>query len=165
MARARHMAALSTPQDQRPEKSLPDIAVVEYAYHRLRSRLQDPSLAEALRTAALSGIDVKVMISARPSGNRLPDWAGNTYIEEIVAAGVRVFLYEKGYLHAKTISIDGAICSIGSANIDIRSFSINSSLTRFSTATVLHKSWKRSLRATSRTAVSLIRWPTETAGA
>ena len=119
MARARHMAALSTPQDQRPEKSLPDIAVVEYAYHRLRSRLQDPSLAEALRTAALSGIDVKVMISARPSGNRLPDWAGNTYIEEIVAAGVRVFLYEKGYLHAKTISIDGAICSIGSANIDI----------------------------------------------
>jgi cardiolipin synthase len=39
--------------------------------------------------------------------------------------GVRVFLYEKGYLHAKTISIDSEICSIGSANIDIRSFSIN----------------------------------------
>ena len=42
-----------------------------------------------------------------------------------MAAGVRVFLYEKGYLHAKTISIDSEICSIGSANIDIRSFSIN----------------------------------------
>ncbi len=42
-----------------------------------------------------------------------------------MAAGVRVFLYEKGYLHAKTISIDAQICSIGSANIDIRSFSIN----------------------------------------
>jgi cardiolipin synthase len=38
---------------------------------------------------------------------------------------VRVFLYEKGYRHAKTISIDSEICSIGSANIDIRSFSIN----------------------------------------
>jgi cardiolipin synthase len=38
---------------------------------------------------------------------------------------VRVFLYQKGYLHAKTISIDSEICSIGSANIDIRSFSIN----------------------------------------
>ena len=87
--------------------------------------LPDASLAEALRTAALSGVDVKVMVSARPSGNRLPDWAGNTYIEEIVTAGVRVFLYEKGYLHAKTISIDSEICSIGSANIDIRSFSIN----------------------------------------
>jgi cardiolipin synthase len=42
-----------------------------------------------------------------------------------VQAGVRVFLYEKGYLHAKTISIDSETCSIGSANIDIRSFSIN----------------------------------------
>ena len=38
---------------------------------------------------------------------------------------MRVFLYEKGYLHAKTISIDSEICSIGSANLDIRSFSIN----------------------------------------
>jgi cardiolipin synthase len=87
--------------------------------------IPDATLAEALREAALSGIDVKVMVSARPSGNRLPDWAGNTYIQEIVAADVRVFLYEKGYLHAKTISIDSEICSIGSANIDIRSFSIN----------------------------------------
>jgi cardiolipin synthase A/B len=87
--------------------------------------IPDATLAEALRTAALSGVDVKLMVSARPSGNRLPDWAGNTYIEEIVSSGVRVFLYEKGYLHAKTISIDSEICSIGSANIDIRSFSIN----------------------------------------
>jgi cardiolipin synthase A/B len=87
--------------------------------------IPDATLAEALRTAALSGVNVKVMVSARPSGNTLPDWAGNTYIEEIVTAGVRVFLYEKGYLHAKTISIDSENCSIGSANIDIRSFSIN----------------------------------------
>lgn len=65
------------------------------------------------------------MLSARPSGNRLPDWAGKTFIADIVAAGVRVFLYEKGYLHAKTLSIDSEICSIGSTNIDIRSFSIN----------------------------------------
>jgi cardiolipin synthase len=44
---------------------------------------------------------------------------------DVIDAGVRVFMYEKGYLHAKTISIDTEICSIGSANIDIRSFSIN----------------------------------------
>ena len=87
--------------------------------------LPDATLAEALTEAALSGVDVKVMVSARPSGNRLPDWAGNTYIEDIVTSGVRVFLYQKGYLHAKTISIDSEVCSIGSANIDIRSFSIN----------------------------------------
>src|SRR3954470_17783342 len=51
--------------------------------------------------------------------------AGNTFILDVIRAGVRVFLYEKGYLHAKTISIDSEVCSIGSANIDIRSFSIN----------------------------------------
>jgi cardiolipin synthase len=85
----------------------------------------DAALAEALSTAAMSGVEVKIMLSARPSGNRLPDWAGNTYMAEIVASGARVFLYQKGYLHAKTISIDSKVCSIGSANIDIRSFSIN----------------------------------------
>lgn len=87
--------------------------------------IPDATVAEALKSAALSGVDVKVMLSARASGNRLPTWAGNTYVQDIVQAGVRVFLYEKGYLHAKTISIDSEICSIGSANIDIRSFSIN----------------------------------------
>jgi cardiolipin synthase len=87
--------------------------------------IPDATIAEALRAAALAGIDVRVMLSARPSGNRLPNWAGNTYIAEIADAGVRVFLYEKGYLHAKTITIDSETCSIGSANLDIRSFSIN----------------------------------------
>jgi cardiolipin synthase A/B len=87
--------------------------------------IPDATLAEALRTAALAGIDVRVMISARPSGNRLPDWAGNTYMADIVTSGVRVLRYEKGYLHAKTISVDSKVCSIGSANIDIGSFRIN----------------------------------------
>ena len=65
------------------------------------------------------------MLTARASGDPVPGWASNTYVQDVVAAGVRVFFYEKGYLHAKTISIDSEICSIGSANIDIRSFSIN----------------------------------------
>lgn len=85
----------------------------------------EASLAEALKSAAMAGVDVKVMLGARESGNPLPNWAGNTYIEDVVKAGVKVFLYEKGYLHAKTIAIDSEICSVGSANIDIRSFSIN----------------------------------------
>lgn len=87
--------------------------------------IPDASIAEALKAAALAGVDIRVMVSARASGNPLPAWAGNTFMLDVVRAGVRVFLYEKGYLHAKTISIDSEACSIGSANIDIRSFSIN----------------------------------------
>jgi cardiolipin synthase len=87
--------------------------------------IPDATIAEALKVAALSGVDVRLMLSARASGNRIPAWASNTYMADVVAAGARVFLYEKGYLHAKTISIDSEICSIGSANIDIRSFGIN----------------------------------------
>ncbi|WP_173934776.1 cardiolipin synthase [Chelativorans sp. Marseille-P2723] len=87
--------------------------------------IPDGSIAEALKAAALSGVDVKLMLTAKASGNPLPEWAGNTYIIDVMKAGVKVFMYHKGYLHAKTISIDSEICSIGSANIDIRSFSIN----------------------------------------
>jgi cardiolipin synthase len=87
--------------------------------------IPDPTIADALRLAALADVDVRLMLSARPSGNRLPQWAGNTYVADIVASGVRVFLYTRGYLHAKTLSVDGRVCTIGSANIDIRSFSIN----------------------------------------
>lgn len=85
----------------------------------------DVSVAEALRTAALAGTDVKVMLSAPGPIDRVAGWAANTFIKEIADAGAQVFLYEKGYLHAKTISLDSEICSIGSANMDIRSFSIN----------------------------------------
>lgn len=105
--------------------SLMIVSARRHVYLQSPFFIPDSAIVAALAAAALSGVDVKLMVSARPSGNRLPDWAGNTYLEEIVGAGVRVFLYEKGYLHAKTISIDSDICSIGSTNIDIRSFSIN----------------------------------------
>jgi cardiolipin synthase len=87
--------------------------------------IPDGTIAEALKLAALSGVDVRLMVSSRASGTPLPEWAGNTYFADNVAAGVRVYLYEKGYLHAKSISVDSEVCSIGSANIDTRSFTIN----------------------------------------
>lgn len=105
--------------------SLMIVSAQHHVYLQSPFFIPDAVMAEALTSAALSGIDVKVMVSARPSGNQVPDWAGNTFMADIVGSGARVFLYQKGYLHAKTISIDSEICSIGSANIDVRSFSIN----------------------------------------
>ena len=74
------------------------VSAQQHVFIQSPSFVPDATIAEALMTAALSGVDVKLMLSARPSGNQLPDWAGHTYIAGIVTAGVRVFLYEKGYL-------------------------------------------------------------------
>ena len=83
------------------------------------------SLAEALKTAALSGIDVSVRVAAGGPDQRLVYWAARTYLVEIATAGVEVLLYEGGFLHAKTVVTDGWVASVGSGNWDIRSFSIN----------------------------------------
>jgi cardiolipin synthase len=105
-------------------------AMIMSAHQRVRLQspffILDATIAEALRAAALAGITVEVMVSDRGEGlNQMPYWAANTYLAEVAAAGAQVHMYGKGYLHAKTLSIDGEVCSIGSANLDIRSFSIN----------------------------------------
>ncbi len=85
----------------------------------------DASVAEAMKTAALAGLDVRVMIA--PGGAEFsPAYrAGRTYAADMARAGVQVLLYQGAYFHAKTACVDSSVCSIGSANIDIRSFSIN----------------------------------------
>ncbi len=85
----------------------------------------DEGMAEALAGAARSGVDVKVMIAPRGPGGDYPYWAGLTYAANMAKAGVKIYLYQGAYFHAKTISIDSALCSIGSLNMDIRSFSLN----------------------------------------
>ncbi|HMN30765.1 MAG TPA: phospholipase D-like domain-containing protein, partial [Caldilineaceae bacterium] len=85
----------------------------------------DETIAEALKAAAMAGVNVNVMIAADNYPNWAADWAANTYAYSLCRSGVCVHLYHGGYLHAKTLSIDGEICSVGSANMDIRSFSIN----------------------------------------
>jgi cardiolipin synthase len=85
----------------------------------------DTSVAEAIKTAALAGVDVRVMIAPRGAEFSPAYRAGLTYAADMARAGVQVFLYEGEYFHAKTVCVDSILCSIGSANMDIRSFSIN----------------------------------------
>ncbi|RAP28238.1 hypothetical protein C2W64_00450 [Brevibacillus laterosporus] len=84
----------------------------------------DESLLNDLKIAVLSGIDVKIMIPKR-SDNRLVQWASSSYIGELLGAGARCYLYEKGFLHAKTMMVDGSLATVGTANLDIRSLKLN----------------------------------------
>ena len=86
----------------------------------------DAGLTDALQAAALSGVDVRIMLAPHSCGdNALPYWAAYTYMLEMIRAGVKIYLYQGSYMHAKTVSTDGLVCSIGSANMDIRSFNID----------------------------------------
>lgn len=86
--------------------------------------IPDLALIEALRNAALAGIDVKVMITGIPDKKSVLA-AGYSYFHSIMEAGVEVYLYKAGFLHAKALSIDGEVCTVGSANFDTRSFNLN----------------------------------------
>lgn len=91
--------------------------------------IPDEPLTLMLRTAALSGIDVRLMV---PRGDRndsrIVAWAARSYYTDIMVAGVRIFEYEPGMLHAKYLIVDD-VCAIGSANMDVRSFYLNYEVT------------------------------------
>jgi cardiolipin synthase len=84
----------------------------------------DDSVFEALRIAALSGIDVRIIIPASPD-HPFVYWASLSYLGELLEVGVRCYLYRKGFVHSKLLMIDSLVCSVGTANMDVRSFKLN----------------------------------------
>ncbi|MCD8172548.1 MAG: cardiolipin synthase [Alistipes sp.] len=90
--------------------------------------LPNQAILTALKIAALSGIDVRVMIPSR-SDTKIVYWATRSYISELMEAGIKVYLYCKGFNHSKVIIIDGSFSSVGTANMDIRSFEDNFEVT------------------------------------
>ncbi|HYC20703.1 MAG TPA: cardiolipin synthase [Candidatus Bathyarchaeia archaeon] len=84
----------------------------------------DDSVRDALRIAALSGLDVRIMIPNRPD-HPFVYWAGLSFIGQLLGSGVRAYTYGNGFLHAKTIVVDEVVASVGSANWDLRSFGLN----------------------------------------
>ncbi len=100
-------------------------AAQEHVYIQSPFFILDEGLTEAIAGAARSGVDVKIMLAPRGPSPQFPYWAGLTYAENVAKAGAKVYFYHGKYFHPKTISVDSVICSIGSANMDIRSFSIN----------------------------------------
>lgn len=91
----------------------------------------DEGVLTALQTAALRGVDVRVMIPKRP--DHLLVWlSAFTYYEQSIPFGVRIFRYHKGFLHQKVMLIDDRLAAVGSANLDNRSFRLNFEITAFS---------------------------------
>lgn len=83
------------------------------------------SLLISLKIAALRGIDVRILFPGK-CDHFYVFYASRTYLSELMQSGVKVYLYRKdSFLHSKAISVDGKICNMGNANIDIRSFELN----------------------------------------
>ena len=133
------------------------LAMIALARHHIYLQspflILDTSVAEAMKTAALAGLDVRVMIA--PSGRRWsPAYrAGMTYAADMARAGVKVLMYRGAYFHSKTVCVDSTLCSIGSANMDIRSFSINyeTNLVIYDES-ITRESWRPTSPPISRTA-------------
>ena len=82
------------------------------------------SLLDALTMAVLSGVNVTLLVPDR-SDSIFVDWASSSYFADLLAAGVRIFRYTKGFIHAKTMVVDEQLCIVGTANMDYRSFDLN----------------------------------------
>ena len=78
----------------------------------------------AMRTAALSGVDVRLIVP-RHGDAKLVELASRSYLMEVIEAGVKVYLYEPGFNHSKILVSDDNLSSCGSTNIDFRSFENN----------------------------------------
>lgn len=96
----------------------------EYVYITNSYVIPGEAILTALQTAALSGIDVRLIIP-ETSDSVVVKWGVRSYFEELLRAGVRIFLYQGNFLHSKTLVADDEVISVGTANFDLRSFEQN----------------------------------------
>lgn len=89
----------------------------------------EPILA-ALQTAALAGIDVRIMLPEH-ADNRITHLGSRSYLKDIMRAGVKVYFYQKGFLHSKLMVSDDILSTVGSTNMDFRSFEHNFEVNAF----------------------------------
>lgn len=86
--------------------------------------IPDQGVLDLLQIVAMSGVRVRLMIPNKPD-HPFVYRATQYYAREMLAAGAEVYTYENGFLHAKVVTVDGVVSSVGSANMDMRSFSLN----------------------------------------
>lgn len=125
--------------DSGPDRSYSPIAhVFVHAYALARERIwvtspyfvPTPAVEHALIGAALRGVDVRLLLPLRPD-HPIAMAAASSYFPPLLEAGVRIFRYRRGFMHAKTLVVDDWVSAVGSANLDMRSFHLNFELNAF----------------------------------
>lgn len=101
-----------------------------YVYIQTPYFLPNESLLTALQTAAMSGVDVRLMVP-ETTDTLLASLAMQSHFSEVMAAGVKIYRYHKGFLHAKTLVCDDSISTVGSTNFDYRSFELDFEVNAF----------------------------------
>jgi len=96
----------------------------EYIYITTPYFIPNETILNTLKLAALSGVDVRLNVPG-VSDSVFVNAAAKSYYQELLEAGVKIYLYKKGFLHAKTMVADDRLSMVGSANMDIRSFDLN----------------------------------------
>ena len=92
--------------------------------------MPNESFLLALKSAAMSGVDVRLMVPEK-SDSRISQYASNSYFGDLLKSGVKIYLYSAGFLHSKAIVCDDNVSSVGSVNLDFRSFYHNFEISAF----------------------------------
>ncbi|MFH4934252.1 cardiolipin synthase [Staphylococcus cohnii] len=92
--------------------------------------IPDKGYINALRIAAKAGVDVRLIIPNKPD-HIFVYWATITSVAQLIRDGVKVYTYENGFIHSKMMIIDDEVASVGSSNMDIRSFELNFEINAF----------------------------------
>jgi len=106
------------------------VTAKKYIYLQTPYFIPDDTLLDTLKIAALSGVDVRIMIPDKPD-HMFVYWATLSNMGELLRAGAKVYIYQNGFIHAKTLIADDAIASVGTANFDSRSFRLNFEVNAF----------------------------------
>ncbi|EKF50844.1 cardiolipin synthase [Lactococcus garvieae] len=118
----------------------------------------DDALHESLKLALLSGVEVRLMIPNKPD-HPLVYWATYYYVADLLKRGAKVYTYEKGFVHSKTLIIDGEYSSVGSANFDNRSLQLcfegNMALYDYDISQKLREDFKKDLEVSKRLTIEI----------
>lgn len=106
------------------------LSAKEYVYITSPYLMPPQTIVSALKTAALSGVDVRIIIPEK-SDATTPKWCSFSYVEQFLEAGIKIYFYQTGFIHCKTLMIDNVFSTVGTTNLDFRSLETNFEINAF----------------------------------